>query len=256
MKDWINSRNLKTALRFYLYGLLITAPVALFVSKTYGTEATFRVTGPLAIVTSCLLLSVEFLNHSAVGAAFLRRLLDIFVSISALIILAPLLLLVCIAIKIENPAGPIFFKRLVVGKDGKVFAKITFRTVRIETLLREEKHLRFVWKVANDPRVTRVGSFLRRSSLDELPQLFNVLRGDMTLVGPPPQIAALVAQHVVPVPHTNPGLTSISLGQFALLLLSGKARDIYTVGVAFDEYQEILRSHSVTDMPPVLCHQD
>ena len=253
MKNLINARDLRKALRFYLFGLLIMIPVAISVSNTLGTQALFRITGPVTIAATCVLLSVDLLKQFA----FLRRAADVIVSLTLLLLYAPLLLLIGVAIKIDDPSGPVLFRRRVVGERGKVFSQYKFRTMHIESLLREEKHLRFAWKVADDPRVTLVGRILRRFSLDELPQFFNILRGDMTLIGPPPRVAALVARRVIPAPDKMPGLFPDSFDLF--WMLTAKAREVYTAEVQFEKYELILRDYSVqhspNDIPPVLCHQ-
>ena len=109
-----------------------------------------------------------------------KRGLDILLSGMGLIAISPLLLLVAILIKVESP-GPVFFTQLRMGLDAVPFRIIKFRSMRSDA----EKHA--TWTVENDPRVTRIGAFIRRTSLDELPQLINVLIGEMSLVGPRPE---------------------------------------------------------------------
>jgi exopolysaccharide biosynthesis polyprenyl glycosylphosphotransferase len=120
-----------------------------------------------------------------------KRLIDILGSVALLLILAPLLALVTVLIRLDSP-GAIFFTQERIGFNKRRFKLIKFRTMtdgadRQQALL---EHLNEaegpVFKIKNDPRVTRVGKFLRRFSIDELPQLFNVLKGDMSLVGPRP----------------------------------------------------------------------
>jgi exopolysaccharide biosynthesis polyprenyl glycosylphosphotransferase len=129
-----------------------------------------------------------------------KRLLDVLVSAIALIGTVPLCLLIGLAIKLDSP-GPIFFVQERVGLNGRRFRFYKFRSMMVDAEARREE-LRDrneadgpVFKIRNDPRVTRVGRFLRRSSLDELPQFFNVLRGEMTLVGPRPPLPAEVEQY-------------------------------------------------------------
>lgn len=109
----------------------------------------------------------------------LKRALDIAVSLSALIALAPLLLLVCIAIKLDS-RGPIFFSQERWGRNCTKIKVLKFRSMRTDMC----DVTGVAQTVKNDPRVTRVGAFLRKSNIDELPQLINVLKGDMSLVGP------------------------------------------------------------------------
>jgi len=117
------------------------------------------------------------------------------VSATLLIVLAPLWLLIMALVKLTSP-GPIFFKQKRVGMDGKEFTMYKFRSMYVDA----EQQTGPVWTARNDPRRTPLGVFLRKTSLDELPQLFNVLRGDMSLVGPRPERQYFVEQfkHLVP----------------------------------------------------------
>jgi exopolysaccharide biosynthesis polyprenyl glycosylphosphotransferase len=130
----------------------------------------------------------------------LKRMLDIAASSVALVLLSPVLLALAIAVRADSP-GPIFYASDRIGKKGRVFRCLKFRTMvpdaekrRTEVLHMNERDS-VLFKITNDPRITRVGRFLRKYSLDELPQLFNVLRGDMSLVGPRPPIASEVKRY-------------------------------------------------------------
>jgi exopolysaccharide biosynthesis polyprenyl glycosylphosphotransferase len=129
-----------------------------------------------------------------------KRALDITVAAALLVLAAPLMLLIALAIKLDSP-GPVIFRQRRVGKDGRLFTFYKFRgmVADAEARLHEVAHLNEVngpiFKSRRDPRVTRVGRVLRRTSLDELPQLWNVLRGDMSLVGPRPPLPTEVAQY-------------------------------------------------------------
>lgn len=131
---------------------------------------------------------------------FLKRALDILFSVSALLILLPLLIAVAIAIKFDSP-GPVFYSSERIGKKGRVFRCFKFRTMvrDAETRRAEIMHMNeregVLFKITNDPRTTRLGRFLRKYSIDELPQFFNVLRGDMSVVGPRPPIASEVKEY-------------------------------------------------------------
>ncbi|MBN1893630.1 undecaprenyl-phosphate glucose phosphotransferase [bacterium] len=114
--------------------------------------------------------------------AVFKRAMDVSVSLAALIILSPVFLLAAAAVRLGSK-GPVFYRQGRVGLDGREFDLIKFRTMRIDA----EKSTGPVWTVKNDARVTRAGRWLRRTSLDELPQLWNVLRGEMSLVGPRPE---------------------------------------------------------------------
>ena len=129
-----------------------------------------------------------------------KRAIDIVLSASGLILLSPVFLLVALLVKITS-RGPVIFRQARCGLNGRPFTCYKFRTMvrDAEARLHEVKHLNtrgdIVTKIPNDPRLTAVGGLLRRFSLDELPQLFNVLRGDMSLVGPRPAIPSEVAQY-------------------------------------------------------------
>ena len=123
---------------------------------------------------------------------FVKRLLDLFGSIIGLIILSPFLLIVAIAIKIDSK-GPVIFVHKRLGQGGKIIKVIKFRTMvhNAEEMLKkldekQKKEYESNYKLDNDPRITKLGKFLRESSIDELPQLINVIKGEMTLVGPRP----------------------------------------------------------------------
>ena len=131
---------------------------------------------------------------------FFKRLLDVLVASLALILLMPLFLLIAIAIKWDSP-GSVFYGSDRVGLKGRVFRCCKFRTMvsNAHDLRAELKHLNerdgILFKIAKDPRITRMGRLFRKYSLDELPQLWNVVRGDMSLVGPRPPIGDEVAQY-------------------------------------------------------------
>lgn len=130
-----------------------------------------------------------------------KRVMDVSASFIGLILLSPLLLLVAIAIKIEDPKGSVFFAQERCGKNNKKFSMYKFRSMvsNAEELLNELKEENEmdgpVFKIKEDPRITKVGKFIRKTSIDELPQLFNVLSGEMSLVGPRPPIPDEVAQY-------------------------------------------------------------
>ena len=124
----------------------------------------------------------------------LRRTQDIVFSLLALILLAPLALVISLAIVLDSPGDGAIFQQRRVGRDGKLFWLYKFRTMcpdaeeRLNELLKLNQMDGPVFKIKGDPRITRVGHFLRKTSLDELPQLLNVLRGDMSIVGPRPAL--------------------------------------------------------------------
>lgn len=124
----------------------------------------------------------------------LRRAQDIVFSLLALILLAPLALLITLAIVLDSPGDGAIFRQRRVGRDGKLFWLYKFRTMcpdaeeQLNELLSQNQMDGPVFKIKGAPRITRVGRFLRKTSLDELPQLLNVLQGDMSIVGPRPAL--------------------------------------------------------------------
>ncbi|HEY3628968.1 MAG TPA: sugar transferase [Terracidiphilus sp.] len=133
-------------------------------------------------------------------ALVLKRAMDILFSTVVLLLCAPLLIAIAVFIKLDSP-GPIFYSSERIGKKGRVFKCKKFRTMvrDAETKRADVMHMNerdgVLFKISNDPRITRVGGFLRKYSLDELPQFLNVLRGDMSVVGPRPPIASEVKEY-------------------------------------------------------------
>lgn len=148
---------------------------------------------------------------------FVKRLMDLSVVILSLIFLLPLMGFIALLIKLESPDGPVIFRQMRTGKDGIRFGMYKFRTMvpNAEELKKELMHLNELqwpdFKITNDPRITRVGRILRKTSLDELPQLFNILSGEMSLVGPRPTSfsADTYAPHHLRRLEAQPGLTGL-----------------------------------------------
>lgn len=130
-----------------------------------------------------------------------KRIIDIIGSLAGLIFLSPLFLIVAILIKLEDPKGKVFFSQERNGKYPATFKMYKFRSMvhnaeeLLEKLKDQNEQTGPVFKMKDDPRITKVGKFIRKTSIDELPQLFNVLRGDMSLVGPRPPIPREVEQY-------------------------------------------------------------
>ncbi len=147
------------------------------------------------------LLDRETVLGSARKYWALRRLQDVILSVAGLLLLWPVMLVVAVVIVIDSPGAGPFFTQIRSGRDGKEFKFYKFRTMRphaeeeLEDLLPFNEMEGPVFKIREDPRITRVGRFLRRTSIDELPQLWNVLRGDMSIVGPRPPIPREVEQY-------------------------------------------------------------
>lgn len=149
--------------------------------------------------------------------ARLKRVLDVTVAIIAIVLTAPIMLITAILIKLESP-GPVIFKQVRVGKDGEHFYCYKFRSMyvdaeqRLSELQAKNEADGPVFKMKRDPRVTRVGRVIRKLSIDELPQLFNVLKGEMSLVGPRPALPSEVAKYTYEQLgrlHAIPGITGL-----------------------------------------------
>jgi exopolysaccharide production protein ExoY len=167
------------------------------------------------------------------------RLLDILLTVPLLGLFLPLIALIGIFVWIVDP-GPILFRHRRVGYQGKAFYCLKFRSMvvdaerRLEEVLASDPAIRAAWlrdhKLPTDPRITKLGKFLRASSLDELPQLFNVLRGEMSLVGPRPIVEAEVpryGRYIADYHSVIPGVTG-------LWQISGRSDTSYRRRVALD----------------------
>ncbi len=147
----------------------------------------------------------------------IKGVIDFFLSAVTLILISPFLLAIAVAIKLDD-GGPVFFNQIRVGRHGRLFNCLKYRTMVTnaedlkETIMDLNEQEGPVFKIKNDPRVTRVGRFLRKTSLDELPQFLNVLMGDMSIVGPRPPIPSEVKQYKRELKRRlsiNPGITCI-----------------------------------------------
>lgn len=167
------------------------------------------------------------------------RMLDVIASVCALIFFLPFMLVIALCTFAANP-GPIFFAQRRVGAGGHLFRCYKFRTMatnaeeRLLELLNSDPAARLEWdcdhKLRNDPRVVGIGNFLRKSSLDELPQFFNVLRGDMSLVGPRP----IVPSEIIRYGRYYANYCSVRPGITGLWQISGRNDVSYRRRVAFD----------------------
>ena len=143
----------------------------------------------------------DVLGKESILYSVTKRLIDIVGSLCGIILLSPLFLIVAILIKLEDPKGKVFFAQERNGKYPKTFKMYKFRSMvhNAEDLLKDlmdrNEQTGPVFKINDDPRITKVGKVIRRTSIDELPQLFNVLKGDMSLVGPRPPIPHEVEQY-------------------------------------------------------------
>lgn len=143
--------------------------------------------------------------------AFIKRTFDILFSLSCLIVGLPVMAAIAAAIKLSSP-GPVLYSQTRVGQKGKQFQILKFRSMRQDA----ESQSGPVWAKENDPRITKVGEFLRKTHLDELPQLFNVLKGEMSIVGPRPERPHFVKELRKQIPHydkrhyAKPGITGLA----------------------------------------------
>ena len=143
----------------------------------------------------------DILGKESIFYSVTKRLIDIVGSLCGIILLSPLFLIVAILIKLEDPKGKVFFAQERNGRYPKTFKMYKFRSMvhNAEDLLKDlmdrNEQTGPVFKINDDPRITKVGKFIRKTSIDELPQLFNVLKGDMSLVGPRPPIPHEVEQY-------------------------------------------------------------
>ena len=163
-------------------------------------------------------LKQELINKKRVYAVF-QRSRDIFFSLLAIIVLSPLMLLTALLIVLDDPHGSPIFSQYRVGKNGRKFKLYKFRSMvvhaedNLESLMQQNEMDGPVFKIKKDPRITRIGHFIRKTSIDELPQLFNVFKGDMSLVGPRPERTQFVEQFKEEIPRymvkhqVRPGLT-------------------------------------------------
>ncbi|MDP1457020.1 MULTISPECIES: sugar transferase [Bacillus] len=145
-------------------------------------------------------IDVETVNARK-GYLVVKRCIDFMGSLCGLLLLFPLFLIVALIIKYEDPKGPVFFKQVRIGKDGKEFYIYKFRSMvtdaedKLKDLLEHNEVSGAMFKMKKDPRVTHFGHFIRKTSIDELPQLINVLKGEMSLVGPRPPLPREVKQY-------------------------------------------------------------
>ena len=186
----------------------------------------------------------EHKSFNEVTYSFLKRTLDITASATALLLLSPVFLVTSLAIR-KDSDGPAMFTQKRIGKDGKLFEIYKFRTMvpdadkkLFELLENDEeaaKEYKLNKKLKNDPRITKVGNFLRKTSIDELPQLINVLKGDMSLVGPRPYLPREIDDmegYYEDIIESKPGITG-------LWQVSGRSNTTFEERMELDlEYNE------------------
>jgi exopolysaccharide production protein ExoY len=170
-----------------------------------------------------------------------KRLFDLLFGCLLLLLFLPVFLLIALVIKLSSP-GKVVYSHERIGRGGKPFRCFKFRTMycnadaRLQSLLDSDLQLKKEWiqnrKLKNDPRVTPIGKFLRRSSLDELPQLWNVLKGDLSLVGPRPVVREEVIQFMG---EKAPKILSIRPGLTGIWQVSGRSDTTYSKRIQLDE---------------------
>ncbi|WP_322099564.1 sugar transferase [Gottfriedia endophytica] len=143
----------------------------------------------------------QYFTEKSAFYHFLKRTFDILGALLGLVLFSPIFLVIAFFIKLESKKGPVFFKQERVGKNGKVFNMYKFRSMvpdaeeRLQELLKYNEISGAMFKIKNDPRLLKIGKFIRKTSLDEFPQLWNVIRGEMSLVGPRPPLPREVQQY-------------------------------------------------------------
>lgn len=195
------------ACSFWLAATVVYGQEELALSGTGWAVALSRLF-PWAIGSSLMSMFVHFARRRFQG---FKRGFDFLVAALGLILLSPLLLIVSILIRIDFP-GPVFFRQERLGKDGKIFKMWKFRTMHTDAELETGP----VWAVEGDPRITRLGRFLRKNHIDEIPQLINVFKGEMSLIGPRPERPVFVEKINGDIPNFNdrlrvkPGITGLA----------------------------------------------
>ncbi len=153
-------------------------------------------------------INIRYVPLSNTFYSLIKRVMDVIISLTGILITSPLMVCIAVIIKITSK-GPLIYKQERVGLHNKSFMMYKFRSMRVQDAGEEKK----AWTTKNDPRVTAVGKFIRRTSIDELPQLFNILKGDMSVVGPRPERPFFVEKFKEEIPRymikhqVRPGLT-------------------------------------------------
>ena len=160
------------------------------------------------VIEGLPVINIRYVPLTNTGNIIIKRIVDIVFSLFGILVASPIMLVVAILIKCTS-RGPIIFKQERVGLHNKTFQMYKFRSMKVQSDAKEKAG----WTVKNDPRVTKIGRFIRSTSIDELPQLFNILKGDMSLVGPRPERPQFVEKFKEEIPRymvkhqVRPGLT-------------------------------------------------
>lgn len=178
-------------------------------------------------------------NRFKIQSSRAKRVMDLAMALPVLVLVSPLLMAIYALLKIFDP-GPALFTQQRIGRDGRTFLAYKFRTMRadaaerLQHLLANDPQAAAEWaefqKLRNDPRVTLLGRFLRKSSLDELPQLLNIIRGEMSVIGPRPVTAAEMQRYGADLPF----YTAVRPGVLGLWQVNGRNTLTYPQRVAYD----------------------
>lgn len=187
------------------------------------------------------------------GAHVAKRAIDVLLSAAALTLLSPVFIVIALLIKLED-RGPVFFRQVRVGQFGREFRMFKFRSMRTdaeqrlkELLARNQHSTGVTFKIKNDPRITRIGHLLRKYSLDELPQFVNVLRGEMSLVGPRPPVPREVALYS----QADRRRLAVKPGITCIWQISGRAQIDFPGQVQLDV--RYIESRSLREDLRILC---
>ncbi|MDA1855376.1 sugar transferase [Bacillus cereus] len=189
------------------------------------------------------LFTLEEVN-SRKGYLITKRYMDVIGALVGLILLSPVFLIVAILIKYEDPKGTVLFKQVRIGKGGKEFYMYKFRSMvtdaeeKLKDLLEYNEVSGAMFKMKEDPRVTKIGKFIRRTSIDELPQLINVLQGEMSLVGPRPPLLREVKEYT----SYDKQRLLVTPGCTGLWQVSGRSNLSFEQMVELDVYYIIQRN--------------
>jgi len=214
-REYIREQRIRDFLFFLGVNLVVLFVFGFFLVWLKKAEASISLGGVRSLVWQRygmrFLLIGMIISWARINYSFFKWVFDFVVAVLGIILFSPLFLIIAILIKVDS-LGPVFFKQERMGKDGKVFKIWKFRTMREDA----EAQTGPVWAQENDPRITRIGRFLRKSHLDELPQLFNILKGDMSLIGPRPERPEFCEKITQTIPHfsqrlkVKPGITGLA----------------------------------------------
>jgi len=216
IRSWFKFIRNNSGLAVTLVSLTILLGSLLWILKSFvNPTAAYGQVGILVEDSNFWIILVKafswFVGGGFVGIIFrltqrsyarLKRIKDLLIALCSLIIFSPLFAIIAVLIKLDSP-GSVFFKQTRVGHKGKIFGMWKFRTMRSNA----EFETGPVWAQDDDPRITKLGQFLRKTHLDELPQLINILCGDMSLIGPRPERPELVEVIKKTIPHFDERLT-------------------------------------------------